>query len=101
MFKEKYTITLIIFIIEYFIAFPFALKYANGITTKASKTNIHKTRVKYWVSIPVNSDISNLKIDARAKNRNDVKIIDIDEVLNTSSLLESLLKNLKKLVSKP
>ena len=31
----------------------------------------------------------------------DVKIIDIDEVLNTSSLLESLLKNLKKLVSKP
>ena len=47
IFKEKYTNTLTIFIIEYFIAFPFALKYANGITTKASKTHIHKTRVKY------------------------------------------------------
>ena len=47
IFSEKYTITFAIFIIEYFIACPFALSYANGITTKASNIRIHKTKLRY------------------------------------------------------
>ena len=66
IFSEKYTITFTIFIIEYFIACPFALRYANGITTSASNISIHKTKSRYWASIPVNSEISTLKIDAIA-----------------------------------
>ena len=101
MFKEKYTTTFMILIREYLIACPFALRYAKGITTSASKASIHNTNSRYCVSMPVNKDISTWKIDAIAKKIAVVKIIDIDAVLMTSCLFDSLLKNLKKDVSKP